>query len=228
MKNNQKAPVGITEIEESLQVVKNVYNQKAKTYDFLYSGKVIDCENNMLQDVLSRSIPKNESVLDAGCGTGLVLDLVHINPLLYTGMDFAQGAVDEAKKKYPEHNFICNDARVLNNTYDNIVSTFAMPDYIGLDWLNIAAKHATKKIICTFCNQRKHITAFDKEPIVFRPSADEIHARCKELNFQMWSMLGLGYDYLTDDDDIDFINSEIEESLFDLDNCKYIILMVNV
>ena len=44
----------------------------------------------------------------------------------------------------------------------------------------------------------------------------------------MWSLVGLGYDYLTDDDDIDFINSEIEESLFDLDNCKYIILMVNV
>ena len=71
---------GITDIEESLEIVKNTYNQQAKTYDYLYSGKVIDCENNMLQDVLGRSIPNNETVLDAGCGTGLVLDLLHINP----------------------------------------------------------------------------------------------------------------------------------------------------
>ena len=219
---------GITDIEESLQIVKNTYNQQAKTYDYLYSGKVIDCENNMLQDVLGRSIPNNETVLDAGCGTGLVLDLLHINPKNYEGIDFAEAAIDEAKKKYPEHNFICKDAREIDKQYDNIVSTFAMPDYIGLDWLNIAADYANKRIICTFCNQRKHIAAFDEEPIVFRPSADEIHQRCKELNFKMWSLVGLGYDYLTDDDDIDFINSEIEESLFDLDNCKYIILMVNV
>jgi hypothetical protein len=41
-------------------------------------------------------------------------------------------------------------------------------------------------------------------------------------------MFGLGYDYLTDDMDVDFIQSEMKNAVHDLDNCKFIILMVNI
>lgn len=77
---------------------------------------------------------KNKSVIDIGCGTGDLLNVLidnNINIKSYIGVDKSSSMLKIAKRRFLNHNFICSDAQfvntVVNNTFDIAISIMMYP-----------------------------------------------------------------------------------------------------
>src|SRR3989338_7647519 len=57
-----------------------------------------------IQKLYHFCIEQDSTVLDLGCGTGDLLSA--IKPSRAVGVDFSSKMIEQAKKKYPQHNFI--------------------------------------------------------------------------------------------------------------------------
>lgn len=62
-------------------------------------------------EIISKHIPKDANVLDAGCGYGRMSQL--FTPLNYTGIDFSPDFIARAKNKYPAYAFEVQDLKKL-------------------------------------------------------------------------------------------------------------------
>jgi SAM-dependent methyltransferase len=85
------------------------YGALAETYDVLHSDPISLAEDQivkeMLYDVIGKSGP-GHVVVDLGCGTGKVLDLLpSILPSRYFGFDLSWEMLARAKAKHPQHLF---------------------------------------------------------------------------------------------------------------------------
>ena len=81
---------------------------------------------------LADHIERDDHVLDIGSGNGRFFPLVRERHAQYTGVDYAEGLVREAKKKFPEGNFQIADATALpfpDNSFD-IAYSFAVIHHI--------------------------------------------------------------------------------------------------
>ncbi len=81
---------------------------------------------------LADHIERDDHVLDIGAGNGRFFPLVHERHAQYTGVDYAEGLVKEAKKKFPDGNFQIADATALpfpESTFD-IAYSFAVIHHI--------------------------------------------------------------------------------------------------
>jgi len=116
----------------SLEEVRAVYDALAPEYDGLFDSPVDAAENEALKHLLRERVFGR--VLDVGCGTGLLLDLLEdIAPNDYLGIDVSPGMLEIASQKHPRHNFILADAQNLHSlaagTFDTAVSLFACLSY---------------------------------------------------------------------------------------------------
>lgn len=94
--------------------IKNYYNQLASEYDDdrfnnSYGQYLHFQERQILSSRLGRT-PK-KLILDMGCGTGRFLDFAK------NGVDFSEGMLHEAKRKYPSHQLTQGD--ISNLPFDN-------------------------------------------------------------------------------------------------------------
>ncbi len=81
---------------------------------------------------LADHIERDDHVLDIGCGNGRFAPLVAARHAHYDGIDYSEGLIAEAKRKFPEHTFITGDANTLpfpNNAFD-IAYSFAVIHHI--------------------------------------------------------------------------------------------------
>ena len=91
------------------------YNSTSTSYDALYRNeqrKKYDEIKSLLEKVINaKSTLKHVLLLDAGCGTGLLLEYLyqHVmevththNMIYYIGLDFSTGMINQAKKKIRE------------------------------------------------------------------------------------------------------------------------------
>ena len=70
---------------------------------------------------------KEWKILDAGCGTGLLLDYIDIPPENYVGWDISEEMVSIAQCKHPHHKFVCRDITASSEEkYDVVVSLFGV------------------------------------------------------------------------------------------------------
>jgi hypothetical protein len=118
----QKAPVTNRTYPET------IYDRLAPKYDKRYSEQHYILENKILFKNLKPHA--TGSILDIGCGTGLLLD--YMRPVLYLGLDPSQGMMNEFIRKYPHYGFAQTryedfDQKV---TFDLAVSLFGSPSYI--------------------------------------------------------------------------------------------------
>ena len=74
-----------------------------------------------LQDVVKFVVPPAQRVIEIGCGTGDLL--ASLQPSYGVGIDFSEGMIKEARKKYPDLHFLHVDAHELdlNEKFDVII-----------------------------------------------------------------------------------------------------------
>ena len=109
------------------------YDDIASKYDALFSDEKSCAENNEVGDML---LPLNGSVLDIGCGTGLLTEIIKVSPKDYLGIDPSKGMLNQFKNKHPEFTGrLLNEPfnrKILNcNGFNNIVSLFGSPSYLS-------------------------------------------------------------------------------------------------
>lgn len=101
--------------------------QDVKQSTFPYSGyqKIQDL---ILEDIVSRD--KKPRILDLGCGTGLLYQLINPSQLHLVGVDGSLKMLEIAKKRYPQGEFYLHDLykglpiKVLNQSYDFIIINY--------------------------------------------------------------------------------------------------------
>lgn len=86
------------------------YDRSAAIYDAQYAGEQCAKIEAALNDL---SLKEDSSVLDVGCGTGLLFDLVWKTTKLVLGLDVSRGMLEEAKKRakhFPNVHIVQADA----------------------------------------------------------------------------------------------------------------------
>ncbi len=86
--------------------------------------------HRLLEKQYKLLIPVNSKVLEIGCGPGDLL--ASLKPAIGVGVDFSDRILEEARTKYPDLEFIAQDAETLelNDTYDYII----LSDLVGSLW----------------------------------------------------------------------------------------------
>lgn len=116
------------------------FDKLAHLYDAAYHGsrrqKALD---DLLADLLVTQgmVPQDvpQLTLDAGCGTGHLLELrgCLVDPAYYVGVDMAQGMLREAKRKFPLHPFFLTDMTVIRRlkmTFGRVISLGGAFSYV--------------------------------------------------------------------------------------------------
>jgi len=80
-------------------MVDSIYDGIAREYDGMYERQECFAENDMVKESLLRNGFKLNSVLDVGCGTGLLLDIAEVGDG-YVGIDISQGMLDVFEEKH--------------------------------------------------------------------------------------------------------------------------------
>ncbi|MEO1234323.1 MAG: methyltransferase domain-containing protein [Myxococcota bacterium] len=115
--------------------VGETYDELAVGYDDYHVDNKSLAENRFVAGRIAARIDASTSVLDVGCGTGLLLDLIDIPPDRYLGVDVSEGMLQRAKKKHPHHRFVTADAQRMSSDlgrFDLVVSLFGSPSYCAL------------------------------------------------------------------------------------------------
>lgn len=117
--------------------IENQYDTIAKEYDSLFTDEQSIKENKEIASMLSSV---KGSVLDIGCGTGLLLDLMDISKRNYWGVDSSKEMLKAFAKNHPEHttaNSTFEDfCKLFNNPYlvlpEYFISLFGSVSYISI------------------------------------------------------------------------------------------------
>ena len=64
-------------------------------------------------------INSNDTVFDAGCGNGRLLDYTSIKPEQYLGFDQSKGLIDLARLHHPNYQFIAGDLANISGLVEN-------------------------------------------------------------------------------------------------------------
>ena len=114
----------------------NYYDVITHNYDALYNNNISLAENSIVQELILEQVPKNTelSVLDIGCGTGLVYEILSTHSDIdYVGIDISEAMVSVAQNKHQTKStvrFLQMDANTLQHTnfthqsFDIVSSTF--------------------------------------------------------------------------------------------------------
>jgi len=104
------------------------YDDIADRYDSLFCDELSERENRDVFALLPQDVG---SVLDIGCGSGLLLD--YISPAQYTGIDPSGGMLDLLKAKHPRYTedvIKTHFETFFDGIYDTIVALFGAASYI--------------------------------------------------------------------------------------------------
>lgn len=110
------------------------FNLAAPSYDALYRGALAYAENRRVFRALLSTGHLSGSVLDLGCGTGLVLDWCRemVPKSSYKGLDVSERMLTEAHLKHPTYRFgrVNLDTAYELESADSVLMLFAVPSYL--------------------------------------------------------------------------------------------------
>lgn len=123
------------------RLVADFYDRVAPTYDRTCSTPADRAEDRALRRILRRlGVGASGTVVDLGCGTGLLVRLLDPSPAMYRGVDLSPGMLLEARTRHPRHVFVKRDmldvlrAGVIHGE-GAIVSLFGAVNYVRPDVL---------------------------------------------------------------------------------------------
>ena len=110
-------------IQKKIEIISK-YDQTADIYDRRYNS-IQNLKYNLIFEKLKNI--ETDSILDVGCGTGLLFKLLKNNTNLFMGIDISRNMLKIALKKHRNKNLhlICADANFLpfrKNTFSSIFS----------------------------------------------------------------------------------------------------------
>jgi len=121
-------------INRKIKCMPVAYDQVAPVYDSLFlDGESLE-ENQAVIDMLGDL--QDKSVLDVGCGTGLLLD--YVLPQRYTGIDPSRAMLERLLQKHPEQRgtVLCTPLRsFVGGRYDVIIALFGTASYLTYEEL---------------------------------------------------------------------------------------------
>lgn len=125
------APLPITILINRACIDKDVkapYDSISEFYDAWFLKPEYEEENANLVKLLGPHLSGN--ILDIGCGTGLLLDLLNVSPEVYTGIDPSRMMLDKFKSKHPRHKVIQSKYEDFPfEEFDSIVSLYGSFNY---------------------------------------------------------------------------------------------------
>lgn len=106
------------------------YNSIAQYYDSLFIDNHSNIENKEVTRML-KSV--RGSVLDIGCGTGLLVELIGIQPTDYVGIDPSKMMLKKFIEKHPKYKAClhCTPFERYNQTADNLIALFGAASYLN-------------------------------------------------------------------------------------------------
>ncbi len=100
--------------------IRNLYNQTVSHYDERYRS----IQFSKFSEISARWNEK-DTVLDVGCGTGLLIEYLEIVPTIYVGVDLSFNMLQVVKEKKPWPCCVAGDVRKLpirKNAFSRIMS----------------------------------------------------------------------------------------------------------
>lgn len=98
------------------------YDKIANQYDTFFIDKDSINENNTVSSMLCNVKGK---VYDIGCGTGLLTEIININPNQYYGIDPSGEMLNKFIQKHPKYKF-----RVVQNTFEQDIANVNEFDWV--------------------------------------------------------------------------------------------------
>ena len=122
--------------EMSNPLVVEAFDQAAVSYDTIHTGGIHALENRYTRRWLrTQAPPEFDNLLDLGCGTGLVLDLLPTWTKGYYGVDVSAGMLAVLREKHPKAQVALGDMESLVGIPDGVcsfvVSTFMSFSYVA-------------------------------------------------------------------------------------------------
>jgi SAM-dependent methyltransferase/pimeloyl-ACP methyl ester carboxylesterase len=109
------------------------FNKMAKTY----SDNISDRTKYAAKDLIKRlELNENTSVLDVGCGTGVLYPIIKEKNAEYTGIDISKNMVKELFNIFPEAdvlNLDFEERTLYENSFDFIIIYNSIPHFNNLD-----------------------------------------------------------------------------------------------
>ena len=139
--------------EKKRAIIKEYFNNTAPTRIEYRKRKQYYWES--ITDYCNFFIQSDSSVLEIGCGTGELI--AQINGNQKTGIDFSEAMIDEAKKQYPNLEFVCMPAEEikLEKKFDVIILSNLVGYLTDIQQVFEELKkvsHDETKIIVTYYN----------------------------------------------------------------------------
>jgi SAM-dependent methyltransferase len=103
-----------------------IYDPLAEHYDGFGNSELYRAEDRVLKRMLRGVSGK---VLDLGCGTGYLIDLLDLPPQDYLGVDLSPRMLERAESKFPRHSFHQADqvrTGLPSEGFDAVVNMWAM------------------------------------------------------------------------------------------------------
>ena len=147
------------------------YDDIADKYDELFLDEDSLSENTEVGEML---LPLVGSVLDIGCGTGLLTEIVNVSPKDYMGIDPSKKMLDVFKRKHPAFNYVvcsCYDGRVVDcGRFDNVVSLFGSASYLSNGALRELSRYYGH-LFLMFYKEGYHPVTYEKCKVDFQHNA---------------------------------------------------------
>lgn len=148
-------------------------------------------------------LPKSAKIIDIGCGNGMLYPLVSGRVDAYTGVDFSEAFIEDARKRKANintsTNYVCEDVITycMNNieTFDIAFALDISEHVPDREWVNIlSAIHASLKIggrlYIHTPNAEFFLEKMKENSIILKQFPEHIAVRCAKKNIELLKTSG--------------------------------------